>query len=49
MKQLKGSEKQIAWAEKIRMNFFVVQDERANYLNAASSKKSVFEIGRAHV
>lgn len=42
MKQLKGSEKQIAWAEKIRMNFFVVQDERANYLDAASSKEGVF-------
>ena len=42
MKQLKGSEKQIAWAEKIRMNFFVVQDERANYLDVASSKEGVF-------
>lgn len=42
MKQLKGSEKQIAWAEKIRANFFVVQDERASYLDVASSKDGVF-------
>ena len=36
MKQLKGSEKQIAWAEKIRANFFIVADERANYRDVAS-------------
>lgn len=42
MKQLKGSEKQIAWAEKIRVNFFIVADERANYLDVASSKEGVF-------
>lgn len=42
MKQLKGSEKQIAWAEKIRANFFIVADERANYRDAASSKEGVF-------
>lgn len=42
MKQLKGSEKQIVWAEKIRANFFVVQDERASYLDVASSKDGVF-------
>lgn len=42
MKGLKGSEKQIAWAEKIRANFFVVQDERASYLDVASSKEGVF-------
>ncbi len=42
MKQLKGSEKQIAWAEKIRANFFIVADERANYLDVASSKEGVF-------
>ena len=42
MKQLKGSEKQIAWAEKIRASFFVIQDERANYLDVASSKEDAF-------
>ena len=42
MKQLKGSEKQIAWAEKIRANFFIVADERANYRDVASSKEGVF-------
>ena len=42
MKKLKGSEKQIAWAEKIRTNFFIVADERAKYLDAASSKEGVF-------
>lgn len=42
MKELKGSEKQIAWAEKIRANFFIVADERANYHDAASSKEGVF-------
>jgi hypothetical protein len=42
MKQLKGSEKQIAWAEKIRVNFFIIADERANYLDVASSKEGVF-------
>ena len=42
MKQLKGSEKQIAWAEKIRANFFIVADERANYRDVASSKEGLF-------
>ena len=42
MKQLKGSEKQVAWAEKIRVNFFIVADERASYRDVASSKEGVF-------
>lgn len=42
MKQLKGSEKQIAWAEKIRANFFIVADERASYRDVASSKEGAF-------
>ena len=36
MEKLRGSEKQIAWAEKIRANFFIVADERASYHDVAS-------------
>jgi hypothetical protein len=43
MKPLKGSEKQVEWAEKIRVNFFLSKDNKPAYYDGMSDKAKVLE------
>lgn len=43
MKPLKGSEKQVEWAEKIRVNFFISKDNKPAYYDGMSDKDKILE------
>lgn len=43
MKPLKGSEKQVEWAEKIRVNFFISKDNKPAYYDGMSDKDKIIE------
>ena len=43
MNPLKGSEKQVEWAEKIRVNFFISKDNKPAYYDGMSDKDKILE------